>query len=52
MAKEKCNYCGNEYDEQFFGTLNNGSNACMHCVEEEEQRIAQRDESEKEEKKQ
>ena len=32
---KKCDYCGNEYDKSFFGTLDNGSDACFNCIREE-----------------
>ena len=36
---KKCDYCGNEYDESFFGTLDNGSDACLFCIRDEEKRM-------------
>jgi hypothetical protein len=39
MATKKCDYCGKEYDESFFGTLDNGSEACFNCIKDEEERV-------------
>lgn len=39
---KKCDYCKNEYKDSFFGTLDNGSEACYNCIAEEEKRIAAR----------
>ena len=36
MAKKKCAYCGEYYDEEYEGTLDNGSPACPECVANEE----------------
>lgn len=36
MAKKKCNYCGELYEEEFERTLENGSPACPKCAEDEE----------------
>ena len=38
MAKKRCDYCHELYDEEFEGTLENGSPACPNCVEDEEKR--------------
>ena len=38
MQKEKCNYCGKEVDISYMSTLENGSPACLKCVEEEEKK--------------
>ena len=38
MELQKCDYCGNEYNKSFFGTLDNGSEACFNCIREEEKR--------------
>lgn len=43
MPKEKCNYCGKEYDSELFSTLDNGSPACIHCVEDEEKRNTEKE---------
>lgn len=43
MAKEKCDYCGKEYEESLFGSLDNGSRACLKCMTEEEKRSAQQE---------
>ena len=45
MATEKCNYCARELDETQFGTLDNGSRACIYCVGEEEKRMVERAQS-------
>ena len=36
MGKKKCGYCGEDYDEEYEGTLDNGCPACPHCVAAEE----------------
>lgn len=36
LAKKKCDYCGEYYEEEYEGTLDNGSPACPHCVADEE----------------
>ena len=36
MAKIRCGYCGKEYDEDYGGSLENGSPACPDCVAEED----------------
>lgn len=36
MAKKKCEYCGEYYDEENEGTLDNGCPACPQCVAAEE----------------
>lgn len=36
MAKKVCGYCGEPYDEEYEGTLDNGSPACPQCVADEE----------------
>ena len=38
MGKKKCGYCGEDYDEEYEGTLDNGCPACPHCVAAEEER--------------
>lgn len=43
MAKQKCDYCGREYDISLFGTLDNGSEACFKCIEEENIHISERE---------
>lgn len=50
MATKKCDYCGKEYDESFFGTLYNGSDACLNCIEDEEKRMKKTEERIKENK--
>ena len=50
METKKCDYCGKEYDESFFGTLDNGSDACFHCIEDEEKRMRNAEERIKEKK--
>ena len=39
MAVKKCDYCGKEYDDFFFGTLDNGSESCRNCIKDEEERM-------------
>ena len=53
MATEKCDYCGRELDEKFFGTLDNGSRACNYCMEDEGKRLSKetKTKSEKNDKK-
>ena len=51
MAIEKCNYCGRELDEVQFGTLDNGSKACVWCVNDEEKRMTERAKSQEDNKK-
>ena len=48
---KKCDYCGKEYDENFFGTLDNGSEACFKCIEEEDNRLYQTEEKKNTEEK-
>lgn len=36
MAKIKCDYCGEYYDEENMKTLENGSPACPECAANEE----------------
>ena len=48
MGIKKCDYCEKEYDESFFGTLDNGSEACNNCVKDEEERMKKREERVKE----
>ena len=43
MGKQKCDYCGKEYDISLFGTLDNGSEACFNCIEEEDIRISEKE---------
>ena len=43
MGKQKCDYCGEEYDVNQFGTLDNGSEACFKCIKEENIRISERE---------
>ena len=43
MAIRKCDYCEKEYDDSFFGTLDNGSEACRNCIKDEEERINKRE---------
>ena len=50
MGTKKCDYCGKEYDESFFGTLDNGSDACFNCIEDEEKRMKKTEERIKENK--
>ena len=38
MAKVKCGYCGEYYDEMYEGHLENGSNCCPRCEEAEDQK--------------
>lgn len=38
MGKNKCDYCGEYYNETYGGTLDNGSPACPECVADEEKR--------------
>ena len=38
MEKERCDYCGQEYDKDIMKTLGNGCPACPNCVKEEEKR--------------
>ena len=33
---KKCEFCGEYYDDDYAGTLDNGSPACPNCVEKEE----------------
>ena len=47
---KKCDYCEKEYDDSFFGSLDNGSEACYNCIEEEERRVEARIEQLKERK--
>ena len=37
MEKKKCEYCGEYYDPEYYGTLDNGCPACPKCVKEEEE---------------
>lgn len=39
VAKKTCDYCGNEYEEEYEGTLDNGSPACPECVAKEERKL-------------
>ena len=48
MEMRKCDYCGNEYDKSFFGTLDNGSEACFICIRDEEKRNETKSEINKE----
>ena len=48
---KKCDYCGNECDESFFRTLDNGSEACFNCAKDEEKRNESRSEINKEKEK-
>ena len=41
--KQKCDYCGEEYDVNQFGTLDNGSEASFKCIKEETVRISERE---------
>ena len=41
MAKIKCGYCGQYYEEVFEGHLDNGSNCCPECEKDEEKRKAE-----------
>lgn len=50
MGLKKCDYCGKEYDESLFSALDNGSEACFKCVEEEDDAISKREEKNKEKK--
>ena len=43
MRTKKCYYCGKEYDVSWFGTLDNGSEACFKCIEDENIRISERE---------
>ena len=43
MEKQKCGYCGKEYDISLFGTLDNGSDACFKCIEEEDIRLSKKE---------
>ena len=36
MAKKVCDYCGEYYEEELMGTLDNGSPACPYCIAYEE----------------
>lgn len=38
MSKIRCGYCGEYYDEDYSGTLENGSPACPKCVAEEDEK--------------
>ena len=38
MEKEKCDYCGQEYDKDLMQTLDNGCPACPNCAKEEEKK--------------
>ena len=48
MGQQKCDYCGEEYDVNQFGTLDNGSEACFKCIKEEIVRISEREKEMKE----
>ena len=48
MAIKNCDYCGKEYDDSFFGTLDNGSEACRNCIKDEEEQMKKREEQTKE----
>ena len=48
---KKCDYCGNECDESFFRTLDNGSEACFNCAKDEEKSNESRSETNKEKEK-
>lgn len=39
METRKCDYCGKEYDQSLFGTLDNGSEACFNCIKDDERTI-------------
>lgn len=47
MAKKKCGYCGEYYEEEYEGTLDNGCPACPQCVADEEAERKHKEESEK-----
>ena len=36
MSTKKCDYCGEYYNEEDEGTLDNGCPACPNCVADEE----------------
>lgn len=36
MATVKCGYCGRDYDDSYEGHLDNGSNCCPQCEQDEE----------------
>ena len=36
MARKKCDYCGEYYEEEYEGVLDNGCPACPQCVADEE----------------
>ena len=37
MAQKKCESCGEYYDEEYEGTLDNGCPACPTCVAKEQE---------------
>ena len=37
MEKVKCDYCGEEYEEAFMVTWDNGSPACPECAAKEQE---------------
>ena len=50
METKKCDYCGKDCDTSLFGTLDNGSEACVICIKEENLRISEREQEIKESK--
>ena len=47
MEKERCGYCGRWFDETDMVALDNGSPACLECVENEERQKMERQSSRK-----
>ena len=50
MSKEKCDYCGQEVEAEAMSTLENGSPACLECVNKESEKtiVAQPDDNQNE----
>ena len=42
MEKVKCDYCGQEFDQEIMTTLDNGCPACPNCAKEEEKKVKER----------
>ena len=47
FKQKKCGYCGEYYEEEYEGTLDNGCPACPQCVADEEAERKHKEESEK-----
>ena len=42
MEKVKCDYCGQEFDQEIMTTLDNGCPAYPNCAKEEEKKVKER----------